>query len=78
MVIEQNYFTKKEAAAYLRCSLRLIDMFLASGDLRGYKLTGKKLLFARNDLDRFARRRTARTDLDAIVNETVAELRGVK
>lgn len=72
---DQQYFTRREAADYLRCSLRSLDIFLSSNDLKSYRVGKRKILLARDDLDRFARRRTTRADLDAIVSETLAELR---
>jgi len=71
---EQAYFTKAEAADYLRCSQRMIDYARERNDLRAYRLTAKKLLFAREDLDRFVRGKQAGADLDAIVDAVVAEV----
>jgi excisionase family DNA binding protein len=70
----QVYFTKREAARYLRCSLRTIDNFLSRKQLRAYKLTEKKLLFVREDLDSFAQRQVANSSIDKLVDEVLAEL----
>jgi excisionase family DNA binding protein len=53
---QQTYFTKSEAAQYLRCSLRFIDYVRARNELKAYRLN-RKLLFVREDLDAFARKR---------------------
>ena len=71
---EQVYFTKAEAADYLRCSLRMIDYARERNELKAFRLDRKKLLFAREDLDAFVRRRGAGADLDRLVNEVVSEL----
>jgi excisionase family DNA binding protein len=55
---EQVYFTKSEAAQYLRCSLRFIDYARERDELKAFRLN-RKLLFARNDLDAFVRKRAA-------------------
>lgn len=72
---EQSYFTKLEAANYLRLSPRSIDYARDKGDLKAYQV-GRKLLFAREELDAYVRRRTASSDIDKIVDETVAEVLG--
>jgi len=71
---EQTYFTKIEAAMYLRCSPRSVDNFLARNELRAYKLTSKKLLLARDDLDAFVRRHRADADIDNIVEECMCDV----
>lgn len=71
---EQVYFTKSEAAEYLRCSPRMIDYMRERNELKAFRLDRKKLLFAREDLDRFVRQKQAGADLDRIVDETVAEV----
>ena len=74
---EQVYFTKNEAAQYLRCSLRFIDYARERNELKAFRLN-RKLLFARNDLDEFVRKRAANVDLDKIVDEIVSELSDVR
>ena len=69
----QAYFTKSEAATYLRCSLRFIDYARERNELKAFRLN-RKLLFAREDLDAFVRKRAANVDLDRIVDEVVSEL----
>lgn len=72
---QQIYFTRAEAANYTRLSLRSIDYARERGELRAFRV-GKKVLFAREDLDRFIRAGTIGADLDKMVDETVAELLG--
>ena len=52
---EQVYFTKAEAAEYLRCSQRTID-YLREKKKLNFSRVGRKLLFTRDDLDALARR----------------------
>jgi len=75
---EQTYFTKAEAADYLRCSQRTIDYARERNKLRAYRLDKKKLLFARVDLDAFVRQHSASADLDSIVDEVMSELRDAR
>lgn len=72
-VDDSPYLSKSEAAAYLRLSLRSIDNLVARGELVAYKPV-KKLLFRRNDLDRWVQSHRVGQDLDAIVSETLVEL----
>jgi excisionase family DNA binding protein len=73
-IIKQFYLTKRETAAYMRCSLRSVDSRLAHGELRAFRV-GRKLLFLRGDLDNYIQRHVVGSDLDKIVDEVVAELR---
>lgn len=52
---QYRYFTKIEAAEYLRFSPRVIENLLARGDLKAYR-PGRRLLFRREDLDAFVER----------------------
>jgi excisionase family DNA binding protein len=70
---EQVYFTKSEAAQYLRCSLRFIDYARERDELKAFRLN-RKLLFARNDLDAFVRKRAVNVNLDRVIDEVVAEV----
>lgn len=70
---QQIYFTKQEAAEYLRFSPRAIDSLLARGELKAFR-PGRKLLFRREDLDAFVQRHPSGTDLNKLVDETLAEL----
>jgi len=54
MKSEQVYFTKAEAAEYLRCSQRTID-YLREKKKLNFSRVGRRLLFARSDLDSLAR-----------------------
>lgn len=51
----QVYFTKQEAADYLRLSASSLDRFVSQGRLRRVKLgeSTSAVLFRREDLDRF-------------------------
>jgi excisionase family DNA binding protein len=51
---QQIYFTRAEAAEYLRCSLRTIDVLREQKKLNTLRL-GRKRLFLRSDLDGLAR-----------------------
>jgi excisionase family DNA binding protein len=57
----QTYFTKDEAAKYLRCSPRYIDTLRERHELSAMRLNRKKLLFARADLDALAQRHKPQT-----------------
>jgi excisionase family DNA binding protein len=48
-------FPKAEAARLLGVSLRTVDYMLARGDLKARRI-GKRVLFERSELERFARR----------------------
>jgi excisionase family DNA binding protein len=54
--VEQHYYTKIEAAQYLRRSPRTIDSLLARGELKAYRPGARKLLFAREELDAYVKR----------------------
>lgn len=71
---EQVYFTKLEAANYLRLSPRGIDCLLSRQELKAYR-PGRKLLFRREDLDAFVLRHPAYAEVDRIIDETLADLR---
>jgi len=68
----QKYFTKAEAAEYLRCSIRTIDYLRERNELSAYKLS-RKLLFKRNDLDALVEKNRADSDLDKIVDDALRE-----
>ena len=74
-IAEQGYFTKEGAKNYTSLSARLLDYATERGELRRFKV-GKRVLFAKEDLDNFIRRKQAGADLDAIVNEVVAGVAG--
>jgi excisionase family DNA binding protein len=65
---EQTYFTREEAAQYLRLSQRSIDYAREKGDLHAYQV-GRKILFTRQALDTYVRRRIAGADCDVRVEE---------
>jgi excisionase family DNA binding protein len=52
--VQQQYFTRDEAADYLRCSLRTIDYLREQGKLKTYRLA-RRLLFSREELDALVR-----------------------
>lgn len=45
--------TKKEAADYVRCTVRYLERQVRAGRLRALKPTGKLVRFFRRDLDAF-------------------------
>jgi excisionase family DNA binding protein len=49
---EAEYFTKTEAAEYVRLSRATIDRLRQSGDLR-YVKVGGRIVFRKRDLDAF-------------------------
>lgn len=49
----QTYFTKAEAAAYIRLSERTLDTAKARGELPFFRCGARKVLFRRDDLDRY-------------------------
>ena len=73
---EPGYFTKEAAKTYSNLSLRTIEYAISQGKLRAYRVGKKRVLIAREDLDRFIRQREIGADLDKIVNETVTEVLG--
>jgi excisionase family DNA binding protein len=48
---EQRYFGFAEAAAYLGASLSTVRRLAQTGQLRGYRLSGRLIRFDRNELD---------------------------
>lgn len=52
-----RYMTKKEAATYLRVSERTLDRLIASGDIIGARISGRRLLFDRDQVDGYIRRK---------------------
>jgi excisionase family DNA binding protein len=48
---KQTYYRRQEAATYLRCSVRKIDQWKHDGDLPFCKLSGRLIVFRRDDLD---------------------------
>lgn len=77
MSTQQTYFTKAEAAQYLRCSLRFLDYARERNELKAFRLN-RKLLFARDELDAFVRRRVATNNLDKIIEDVMSELSDVR
>ena len=49
----QTFFTKREAAEYTRLSPRTLDAAKANGALPFYRIGSRKVLFKRDDLDRW-------------------------
>lgn len=56
MNVEQEYYTKSEAADYARHSERTLDGAKARGELPFYRCGARKVLFRRADLDRWLSR----------------------
>jgi excisionase family DNA binding protein len=73
--IEPGYYTKDAAKAYTNLSSRTLEYTVAEGKLRAFRV-GKRVLFAREDLDRFVRQKQAGANLDQIVAETIVEVLG--
>ncbi len=48
-----EYFTKSEAADYVRLSARTLDAAKAQGALPFYRVGARKVLFKRSDLDKW-------------------------
>ena len=63
-------------SAYSNLSLRTIEYAISQGKLRAYRVGKKRVLIAREDLDRFIRQREVGAGLDKLVDETVAEVLG--
>jgi excisionase family DNA binding protein len=72
---EQGYYTKESAKFYTGLSQRTLEYAVSEGKLRAFKV-GKRVLFAKEDLDRFVRQRQTGTDLDQLVDETITEVLG--
>lgn len=53
--MEQILFERAEAAKILNISVRLVDYYVASGELAPRRL-GRRVLIARSELERFAKR----------------------
>lgn len=70
-----GFLSKDEASLYCSLSLRSIDYARERGELIFYK-HDKRVLFKKADLDRWMEQFRASTDLDRLVDETVAEVLG--
>ena len=57
--IPQAYYSKKEAAEYLRCSVASIDNYVRGGKLQRFR-NGGKALFQKDDLDQMVLRSSRR------------------
>jgi Helix-turn-helix domain len=62
--VAQQYFTTREAAAYLRLSQSNLAKRRLTGDTPQYIKIGRKVLYAREALDRFFQTRTRRSTSD--------------
>jgi excisionase family DNA binding protein len=51
--VNSAILTKKEAADYVRCTVRYLERQVRAGRLRALKPTGKLVRFFRSDLDAF-------------------------
>lgn len=72
---QQVYFTKQEAASYLRFSPRARRDSIARGELKAYR-PGQKLLFRRDDLDAFVQRHPTDMEVAKLVEEVMREVAG--
>jgi len=52
-LIHAVILTKREAAEYIRCTVRYLERQVRAGRLRALKPTGKLVRFFRRDLDAF-------------------------
>lgn len=51
-----KYLTRDEVAKTLKVGTRTPDRIVADGDLVGARIGGRRLLFRRQDVDRYVRR----------------------
>ena len=50
---DQTWFTREEAAEYLRVGTRTLDRWIAAGKLRAFKKSSRLVRLKREDLDSF-------------------------
>ncbi len=50
-----KHFTRKEAADYLRLSLRTFDTLVAEGRIPKYRVSVQRVVFRRDDLDDYVK-----------------------
>lgn len=50
---EQTWFTREEAAEYLRVGTRTLDRWITAGKLKAYKKSSRLVRVKRDDLDSF-------------------------
>ena len=50
---EQTWFTREEAAEYLRVGTRTLDRWITAGKLQAYKKSSRLVRLRREDLDEF-------------------------
>lgn len=73
--LARAYLSLAEAASYCKVSPRTLRRWISSG-LPAYQGSARgKLLLRMDDIDQFLTRRSARTDLDELVNGVLAEIR---
>ena len=48
--------TKEETARYLRVGIRTLDRLIATGDVLGARIGGRRLVFRKMDIDRYVQR----------------------
>jgi hypothetical protein len=77
----EGYLSKQNAAAYADVSPRTLDYAVERGELKAFRLVlsgakgkSRKLLFHKADIDAWIRRFETSADLDAIVDEVMAEV----
>lgn len=56
-LVESPYFWASEAALYLRISLRALENFRATGEGPAYRKHGGRIVYHREDLERWSARR---------------------
>lgn len=52
-MVDQTWFTREEAAEYLRVGTRTLDRWIADGKLRAFKKSSRLVRLKREDLDSF-------------------------
>ena len=50
---DQTWFTREEAAEYLRVGTRTLDRWIVAGKLKAYKKSSRLVRLKREDLDSF-------------------------
>lgn len=62
--IASPFFNADEAASYLRVSLRALENFRAGGDGPPYRKHGGRVVYHKDDLDRWSARRRFRSSAE--------------
>jgi hypothetical protein len=57
---EERYLTRREVAAYLRCSIPTLERWAGTGEGPPFTIVAKKALYPLNDVRRFVRAKRGR------------------